>query len=717
MATKGRRNKHRIQPPPKVPLPTPEEEKTKRRDWERNITEIVNRYRIAEKQNKAKGVMEALDMTDAYMPRRREIMLKHLDDIAERYKDVKTKWRPNWIKEEFIILCLMMSGYAELESRFHWTTAASIWILDQIANDTEKREKLYELLPRSAEDLDKLYRFCFRDSRYDTDLILSVQYLIYNRNGEPERDMSGCPRIAIPQPSKAKKEPTASERENFDAMMALIPDAAKEAAAAHLKKIYNEWLDHYFREVWAPTYLEYDGFQEQLRENVATYNKIADEIDMMLDHLENVHTTQPVVAASPLAPQRLSLEDMLSRQPNLFAKAPALDNVQVLMDRKHREIEELGQQYNEIEAKADEILNTRADYAMDFARDSDGFGIEGFDPYELCFGLLYLIEKDDEIPWLFGPCLGMMSAACKSLPWGVGRYLEENDAQWDGDEKREKTARYDVPMPDWNKRQYTAKGKPPRSMAQLVYEMTGSLIPRDTHLYDGYYRFMKKYGLRQREAAVLLTAMTTLSTCEHKIPADNLDSWWDYEGAEEELDEVEQEEDETENALRQLRDQVKQLRSSLHEAEKNARDALRDLELEKSEHETDRRELADLREAIFNRDQDEEGEQDEQEAASVKDLFPYKVGKTTVVFGGHDKWLKSIKQLLEGDIRFISKDQDAFDASVLRKADVIWIQPNCMSHKQFYKVMDHARQWKKQVRYFTNVSAVKGAEQVMENDR
>ena len=125
--------------------------------------------------------------------------------------------------------------------------------------------------------------------------------------------------------------------------------------------------------------------------------------------------------------------------------------------------------------------------------------------------------------------------------------------------------------------------------------------------------------------------------------------------------------------------------------------------------------MADLRELVFNREQNEQTEEPEPE--EKEDLFPYEVKKTTLVFGGHDNWLKSIKLLLTGDIRFISKDQDAFDAGMLRKAEVIWLQPNCMSHKQFYKVMDHARQWKKQVRYFSNVSAVKSATQVMENDR
>ena len=95
--------------------------------------------------------------------------------------------------------------------------------------------------------------------------------------------------------------------------------------------------------------------------------------------------------------------------------------------------------------------------------------------------------------------------------------------------------------------------------------------------------------------------------------------------------------------------------------------------------------------------------------------FPYEVSRETVVFGGHDTWLKAIRPMLTGNIRFVDKDL-VFNVNLVRNADVIWIQPNAMSHSQYYRVVDAARQHGKPVRYFTYASAAKGAIQLMEAD-
>ena len=49
--------------------------------------------------------------------------------------------------------------------------------------------------------------------------------------------------------------------------------------------------------------------------------------------------------------------------------------------------------------------------------------------------------------------------------------------------------------------------------------------------------------------------------------------------------------------------------------------------------------------------------------------------------------------------------------------EVIWIQPNAMAHKMYWRIMDTARMLKKPVRYFAHGSWAKCAEQVMDADR
>ena len=172
----------------------------------------------------------------------------------------------------------------------------------------------------------------------------------------------------------------------------------------------------------------------------------------------------------------------------------------------------------------------------------------------------------------------------------------------------------------------------------------------------------------------------------------------------------EEEDDGLEKQCEEQKAEIKRLRSALHDAEKGTREAKRELEKFKLKSELERRELADLRELIFNQESIEE-----QESAPETDLFPYTVQKKSLVFGGHDSWAKAIKPLLTGDIRFIEKEL-SFDVGLIRNVDMIWIQPNAMPHTMYYRIIDNARSCKKPVRYFTYASAVKCAEQLVEAD-
>ena len=126
----------------------------------------------------------------------------------------------------------------------------------------------------------------------------------------------------------------------------------------------------------------------------------------------------------------------------------------------------------------------------------------------------------------------------------------------------------------------------------------------------------------------------------------------------------------------------------------------------------ERRELADLRELIFNQNNEAETEAEEDAQDTV---FPYEVQQDTLIFGGHQTWLRTIRQLLKGNIRFIDKDL-IFDVSIVRHAEQIWIQPNALSHPQYYRIMDTARTFHKPVRFFAFASAGKCAKQLVDSE-
>ena len=137
-------------------------------------------------------------------------------------------------------------------------------------------------------------------------------------------------------------------------------------------------------------------------------------------------------------------------------------------------------------------------------------------------------------------------------------------------------------------------------------------------------------------------------------------------------------------------------------------------ELAKAEHELktlrmEHRELADLRELVFNH------ENEVREELTKGYSYPYKTVKRTVIFGGHDTFLKAIRQLLP-EVQYVDASNLNFNPGVIRYADVVWIQRNCISHPQYWSVVKNCKLAGVQMRYFPYASAEKCAEQFVEWD-
>ena len=60
--------------------------------------------------------------------------------------------------------------------------------------------------------------------------------------------------------------------------------------------------------------------------------------------------------------------------------------------------------------------------------------------------------------------------------------------------------------------------------------------------------------------------------------------------------------------------------------------------------------------------------------------------------------------------------EDISSPEIIRRADVVWIQTNCIGHKSYYNIIDLARKYGRKVRYFKYASATKCAEQVVEEE-
>lgn len=122
------------------------------------------------------------------------------------------------------------------------------------------------------------------------------------------------------------------------------------------------------------------------------------------------------------------------------------------------------------------------------------------------------------------------------------------------------------------------------------------------------------------------------------------------------------------------------------------------------------RELADLRSLVFN----QENEVREEPVKGYS--YPYETRKRTVIFGGHDSFLRAIKPMLP-NVKFVDANNMAFNPDIIRNADVVWIQNNCISHPQYWSIVKNCKLAEVQMRYFGFASAEKCAEQLVTEDQ
>ena len=140
--------------------------------------------------------------------------------------------------------------YNILETQSHMLFAASIWILDRITELPEWRDKLYRILPRDDHLLDAIDAPDVWDCCHDYYLILSVMYVLYNRNtgaAPMEKDDETTDRV-ITSSLIADGEQRADTpcRRAYDELIDLIPQQAREQAAAHFEELLWKWTDRYF---------------------------------------------------------------------------------------------------------------------------------------------------------------------------------------------------------------------------------------------------------------------------------------------------------------------------------------------------------------------------------------------------------------------------------------------------------------------------------------
>ena len=161
--------------------------------------------------------------------------------------------------------------------------------------------------------------------------------------------------------------------------------------------------------------------------------------------------------------------------------------------------------------------------------------------------------------------------------------------------------------------------------------------------------------------------------------------------------------------LKKLKLEIKQLKHSLSEANKKAMEEHAEYEKEHVLLERERRELADLRDLAFNREQGDLAEVVERQIE-----YPYNNKHRIVSYDGFDNFLKLMRRMLP-DVGFVEVN-DNIDTQVIHHADIVFVPTNYLSHSAFNKINSAAKKFGFPMRYFSYSSAEKCAEQLIEMD-
>ena len=259
------------------------------------------------------------------------------------------------------------------------------------------------------------------------------------------------------------------------------------------------------------------------------------------------------------------------------------------------------------------------------------------------------------------------------------------------------------------------------TLGQILYHTSGVVYPTGE---EGYHAVIEEMMGKDGTPELInhLSDMArTLVLKRWSSTLRPISDIWAEDQEEEEPEEIEEEDLDNEEDIEALRDEafkarqeIKRLRKALaqtkHALRKQEADTHDQLDIAEKEH----RELADLRELVFNVENNISETANAEEKDDIK--YPYKLQQQVVVFGGHDSFLKVMRSNFP-DARFVDVDKISFSPEIVKNADIVWIQTNNMNHPQYWNVTRAARLYNKQVRYFTTSGTSTCSRQIVEADK
>ena len=376
-------------------------------------------------------------------------------------------------------------------------------------------------------------------------------------------------------------------------------------------------------------------------------------------------------------------------------------------------------------------------------------------PYEICFAAFYLLNyKDDDYVWLIELCGIIVEMACEMLPWYLRpdfSSLQEIEylytpvstlnavyfRSWDGatnDESDVSIIKDTICKIVYRKEHY-------------VLPQNNALLRRFMFTCKGTFEIILELGLliiatpifvlilhelyKHKSAPVpIALVIIILILVSHRRELHNLNitllkrifrrflirritrtseigfpkSLEDIKSKEEFKKEI----DELKRSISEQKEELARYRSQMHDATKAIEEQKKQFDVIKAKYDADSLELAELRETIYNIQNSTELEL---EVQNIVPHFPYTSKKKIIIVGGYEKWIIAMKRYIPNAI-YINPSSLNFDVTLIKNADVLWLQTNAMPHSLYYKIIDRARSNNILIKYFSFPSAKKCAVQI-----
>lgn len=679
---------------------------------------------------------EGLDSDPVRLTRRISALAKCYSIVKERCTDLCPdepgvfELEEDWIKQNV----RPMPAYDCLEAHTHMALAAGIWILDEL------REYGYifeasKYYPDLDEVFEKIESPDVQDPSHEEDALIGMQWLIEHRNDDcistekaniPMKELPGALSRCYMDLCTTKNEQhqEVPSRQQFDAILSLIPREDIEHAVQTFNELFWDFTERFYRSRRVFVEKEIKLYQRNLRHEERA-KQFLTNIHEKLEARKNAPTAFPSPNINEMT-EEFRKREMETKTLKLYAaeldkEEDALYDLEDQLFEERELFYDMVMEFNRlpreylVESFGEEIADIWEDFSID-------------DPFSVSFAFLYLLDTGSDLPWLYGISFRLMTMCANTYPWYTCNFEQEAPGVWDHYDPEEKDYVFGhkkailpkkIKMPEmdnWYAMVYKEdldiepRFQSRTNLAQIIYEITGCLMPRNLYRYESELETLYDYGITGVKATKpLLYCMGLLGETRHRSHIVDKDVFALLE--KHEAAEPPQSPEDMQTKLLSLQAENELLRQAAYEAEKEARALKKQLSEQENHRKADRRELADLREMIFLLQTD-----DEQKDRIAEDIsFPYSVQNRIVVFGGHDSWSREIRQKLP-NVRFIDRTMLP-NASLIRNADEVWIQSNAISHAYFYKIVDETRKHSIPLRYFSYASAIKCAEQIVLSDR